>query len=139
MLRAGVVKRQIALQRKPLLQVRGDQLTPTRLNALAAEGRAALLQARPQAAAVEVPINQLTDTQRAQLATELGYDKIGKELPNNVSLTDIVKTLPPEVNMCAPCLIGTCYYAIAGCAMQLCMFAHAPVNVLTSWFVHAGV
>jgi omega-6 fatty acid desaturase (delta-12 desaturase) len=49
------------------------------------------------AAAVDVPISQLSDVERAQLAEQWGYKSIGAELPDGVSLTDIVKTLPPEV------------------------------------------
>jgi omega-6 fatty acid desaturase (delta-12 desaturase) len=44
-----------------------------------------------------VPINSLTDDERAALAKELGYTKIGKELPDGVTLTDIVKSMPPQV------------------------------------------
>jgi hypothetical protein len=63
---------------------------------------ALLLQVVAQAAAVaamEIPacMNDITDTQRAALAKELGYRKIGKELPDGVSLSDVVKSLPKEV------------------------------------------
>lgn len=55
-------------------------------------------QVSPVAAkAVVAPVATLSDEQRAELAAELGYLKIGKELPDTVSLTDIVKTMPPEV------------------------------------------
>jgi hypothetical protein len=52
--------------------------------------------ARP-AVALTAPVETMTAEQRAALATELGYKSIGAELPNDVSLTDIVKTMPPEV------------------------------------------
>ena len=42
-------------------------------------------------------MNELSDVQRQALATELGYEKIGKELPDGVSLNDIVQSLPKEV------------------------------------------
>lgn len=49
------------------------------------------------AAAVEVPISQLSDAERSQLAEQWGYKTIGAELPDGVTLTDIVKSMPPEV------------------------------------------
>jgi len=49
------------------------------------------------AVALTTPVTEMTDQQRAALATELGYKTIGKELPDGVSLTDIVRTMPPEV------------------------------------------
>lgn len=54
---------------------------------------------RLPAAAVEVPISQLSDEARQSIAQEYGYKTIGSELPNNVTLTDIVKTLPSEVGL----------------------------------------
>jgi len=52
--------------------------------------------AAPHAAAVEVPIMHMSDAERAQMAKELGYIQIGKEVPTTVSLTDIVKSMPEE-------------------------------------------
>lgn len=49
------------------------------------------------AAALDVPVQQLSDAERANLAKELGYSKIGKELPDSVSLNDVVKSMPAEV------------------------------------------
>lgn len=37
-----------------------------------------------------------SDAERAQLAKEMGYIQIGKEVPNSVTLTDIVKSMPEE-------------------------------------------
>lgn len=49
------------------------------------------------AAAVDaVPISQLSEAERTTLAEQWGYKSIGAELPNDVTLTDIVKTLPAE-------------------------------------------
>ncbi|GIL92555.1 hypothetical protein Vretimale_18971 [Volvox reticuliferus] len=63
--------------------------------------RAPAIVARPRvqtnAAALTIPVNQLTDEERGQLARELGYKSIGRELPDDVTLTDIVKSMPPEV------------------------------------------
>ena len=50
---------------------------------------------------MEVPVSQLSDAERAQLAKEWGFKQIGTELPDGVSLTDIVKTMPSEVCTCS--------------------------------------
>jgi acyl-lipid omega-6 desaturase (Delta-12 desaturase) len=39
----------------------------------------------------------LPEADRAKLAHEWGFDYIGKELPDDVQLKDIIKTLPKEV------------------------------------------
>lgn len=59
------------------------------------------MQVQTNAAALTVPVNQLSDDERAQLAKELGYKSIGRELPDGVTLTDIVKSMPSEVR-CFP-------------------------------------
>ncbi|KIY91887.1 omega-6-FAD, chloroplast isoform [Monoraphidium neglectum] len=55
---------------------------------------------RPQvarkAAAIQVPIMELSDADRAQMAKELGYIQIGREVPSSYSLTDVVKSMPQE-------------------------------------------
>ncbi|PNH08199.1 Omega-6 fatty acid desaturase, chloroplastic [Tetrabaena socialis] len=47
--------------------------------------------------ALSMPVNDLTDDERVQLAHDLGYHSIGRELPDGVTLTDIVKSMPPSV------------------------------------------
>jgi hypothetical protein len=42
-------------------------------------------------------MNDIRDAERQALATELGYRKIGKELPDNISLNDVVQSMPKEV------------------------------------------
>jgi len=44
-----------------------------------------------------VPIAQLSDAERARLAEQWGYTTIGCELPDDVNLTDIVKSMPSVV------------------------------------------
>jgi hypothetical protein len=44
-----------------------------------------------------VPIGQLPLEERKRLAEQWGYESIGAELPDGVTLTDIVKTMPSEV------------------------------------------
>jgi hypothetical protein len=67
---------------------------------------AAAPSARPQlvgtgaAAAIDTPMAQcssLSVEERAVLAESLGYQKIGAELPDSVTLSEIVKSMPPEV------------------------------------------
>lgn len=51
-----------------------------------------------QAPAVDYSqVGKMSDADRAALAKELGYLKIGKELPDDVTLSDIVKSMPKEV------------------------------------------
>ena len=42
-------------------------------------------------------INELTDPERAALAEQLGFRKIGKELPDEVTLQDVIKSMPSQV------------------------------------------
>lgn len=52
------------------------------------------------AATLSIPtgsMNELSDAQRAALAAEMGYERIGKELPDSVTLNEIVRSLPKEV------------------------------------------
>lgn len=44
-----------------------------------------------------MPIGQLPLEERQRLAEQWGYKSIGAELPDGVTLTDIVKSMPPEV------------------------------------------
>ena len=51
------------------------------------------------AAAMEVAaLPQMTDAERAELAEKLGYRSIGAELPDEVTLQDVIKSLPSEVS-----------------------------------------
>lgn len=45
-----------------------------------------------------MPIGQLPAEERQRLAEQWGYKTIGAELPDGVTLTEIVKTMPPEVS-----------------------------------------
>lgn len=53
----------------------------------------------PRSAAVaEVSaLPTMTDEERAALAQKLGYRSIGKELPDSVTLQDVIKSMPEEV------------------------------------------
>jgi omega-6 fatty acid desaturase (delta-12 desaturase) len=37
-----------------------------------------------------------SDAERAELAKEMGYLQIGREVPDSVTLTDIVRSMPQE-------------------------------------------
>ena len=52
-------------------------------------------------------VGQLGDDERKALAEKFGFRSIGKELPDSVTLQDIIKSMPPEVGVprsfaCAP-------------------------------------
>lgn len=49
------------------------------------------------AAAVSVPIEHLSDEERQQVAHQYGYTKVGKQLPQGVTLSQIVKSMPSQV------------------------------------------
>ena len=74
----------------------------------ALQRRAAAFEARAAAAGVaEAPAQQfpspvagLSDEQRAELAQELGYRQIGKDLPSDVTLQRVISTLPKDVSTC---------------------------------------
>lgn len=55
------------------------------------------------AAVVSIPVDDLTDEQRQEIAHNIGYRKIGKPVPKDVTLSQIVKTLPSEVHLHASC------------------------------------
>lgn len=42
-------------------------------------------------------IGHMTDTERAELADKWGYNHIGKELPDDVRLSDVIKSMPRSV------------------------------------------
>jgi len=57
----------------------------------------------PKSAAAEVAaLPEMTDSQRAELAEKLGYRSIGKELPSDVTLSDVIKSLPEDVGGARP-------------------------------------
>jgi hypothetical protein len=68
---------------------------PTPLSAAAVDAALAA-----DAAPTAVPIGQLPLEQRQALAEQWGYKTIGAELPDNVTLTDVVKSMPSEVGCC---------------------------------------
>jgi hypothetical protein len=55
-------------------------------------------------------VEAMTDAERKELAESLGYKSIGKELPDDVTLTQIIKSMPAEVR----------------CSTRLCVFLPEP-------------
>ncbi len=92
------------------------------------------------AVAAEVSsINQLTDEERAALAEKLGFRKIGKELPNDVTLQDIIKSMPSEVfefNMWKAW--GAVFTAVASVAVSLYLISISPWYLLPFAWALAG-
>ena len=55
--------------------------------------------ANAAAVSLSVPVEQLSDSERQQVANQYGYTKIGKKLPEGVTLSQIVKSMPSEVTL----------------------------------------
>lgn len=92
--------------------------------------------ARP-AAIVDVPVSQLSDAERAQLAKELGYQRIGAELPDGVTLTDIVKSMPQEVFELNPVKAwGAVLTTLVSVSASLYLISVSPWYLLPfAWFI----
>lgn len=104
-----------------------------------------------KAAAIAMPMEAApqpyTDDERAALAEKLGYRKIGKELPDSVTLTHIIKSLPKEVfekdhgkawAACALTIVAmsTCLYLISIAPWYMLPFAWALAGTaFTGFFV----
>jgi omega-6 fatty acid desaturase (delta-12 desaturase) len=86
---------------------------------------------------VDIPIAQLSDAKRAQLAEQWGYKTIGRELPDGVSLTDIVKSMPQEVfqlNMTKAW--GAVATTLASVSASLYLISISPWYLLPfAWFI----
>lgn len=90
----------------PRLQARPSTTAPLLRAAYgplrAAAGRGLLRPVQAIAVPVEqltagTPIPQLDDATRAAVAEQLGYRSIGKELPDDVTLGQVIKSMPKEV------------------------------------------
>lgn len=92
------------------------------------------------AAAAEVTsVNQLTDSERAALAEKLGFRTIGKELPDSVTLQDIIKSMPKEVfefNMLKAW--SAVFIAVASLAASLYIVSISPWYLLPFAWALAG-
>lgn len=92
-------------------------------------------------------VGYLSDEERKELATQFGFRSIGKELPGDVTLQDIIKSMPPEVfelNMWRAW--SAVFIAVASFAASLYLISISPAPLLpfawalsgtamTGWFV----
>ncbi|KIY93798.1 omega-6 fatty acid desaturase (delta-12desaturase) [Monoraphidium neglectum] len=80
---------------------------------------------------------QMSDAERAQLAKELGYLQIGREVPSTYSLTDIVKSMPEDVFKLNPLRAwGAVVTSIVAMAASLYAISVSPWYLLPlAWFV----
>jgi omega-6 fatty acid desaturase (delta-12 desaturase) len=84
-----------------------------------------------------VPIGQLPLEQRQALAEQWGYKTIGAELPDGVSLTDIVKSMPQEVFDINPLKAwGAVAVTLSSVAASLYLISVSPWYLLPfAWFI----
>ena len=99
----------------------------------------------PPAAAATAPLDAaptaaaLSDADRASLAASLGYRSIGAELPDTVSLTDVIKSLPPSVFDINPVRAwGAVAVTIASVALSVYLISIAPPYLLPLAWAFAG-
>ena len=76
-------------------------------------------------------IGFMSDAERAVLAEKWGFNQIGKELPDNVRLSDIVKSMPRDVFEINP------VRAWAACAVSIVSMAASLylIHVSPAWFL----
>lgn len=84
-------------------------------------------------------VGQLSDEDRAALAEQLGYRKIGKELPDDVTLTDVIKSLPKEVFEINPVKAWSAVFiTLASVAASLYAISISPWYLLPFAWALAG-
>jgi omega-6 fatty acid desaturase (delta-12 desaturase) len=81
----------------------------------------------------------MTDAERAAYARQLGYTKIGKELPDDVTLTQIIKSMPKEVFEIDPVRAWSAVLVtIASVSLSVYMIAIAPWYLLPAAWAFAS-
>ncbi len=86
-----------------------------------------------------VPIPQLDDETRAAVAEQLGYRSIGKELPDGVTLGQIVKSMPSDVFELNPLRAwGAVITSIVSMAAALYLISISPWYMLPFAWAFAG-
>ena len=99
---------------------------------------AAALTAAPLDAAATAS-SSLDDDARAALAHSLGYRSIGAELPSDVSLTDVIKTLPPSVFDINPVRAwGAVLTTVLSVSLSVYLISIAPTYLLPLAWAFAG-
>lgn len=82
---------------------------------------------------------QLDDSERAALAEKLGYRSIGKELPDSVTLQDIIKSLPSDVFELNPLRAwGAVFTTLLSVAASLYVISISPWYMLPFAWAFAG-
>lgn len=82
---------------------------------------------------VSVPVEQLSDSERQQVAHQYGYSRIGKTLPDGVTLSQIVKSMPSQV---VQRFAVACYHALK---VRYIFIGHIRVCVLTTLWLRTGI
>ena len=109
------------------------RLRTTTIRAVAAPE--ALTQLNPN----NVPIPQLDDDTRAQVAEQLGYRSIGKELPDGITLGQIIKSMPSDVFELNPLRAwGAVVTSIVSMAAALYLISISPWYLLPFAWALAG-
>lgn len=86
-----------------------------------------------------VPIPQLDDETRAAVAEQLGYRSIGKELPDGVTLGQIIKSMPSDVFELNPLRAwGAVVTSIVSMAAALYLISISPWYLLPFAWALAG-
>ena len=80
------------------------------------------------ASVVSVPVEQLSDSERQQVAHQYGYSRIGKTLPDGVTLSQIVKSMPSQV---VHRFAVACYHALK--------VRYIVIGVLTTLWLRTGI
>ena len=91
------------------------------------------------AAAEVTELKQMTDSERAALAEKVGFRSIGKELPDGVTLQDIIKSLPPSVFEINPVRAWSAVFiALASFSACLYLISVSPWYLLPFAWALAG-
>lgn len=91
------------------------------------------------ASVVSVPVEQLSDSERQQVAHQYGYSRIGKTLPDGVTLSQIVKSMPSQVFDINPLRAWSAVaITLASVAASLYLIAIAPWYLLPLAWAFAG-
>ena len=89
--------------------------------------------------AASLASSTLDDDVRASLAASLGYRSIGAELPDTVSLTDVIKTLPPSVFDINPVRAwGAVLTTVCSVSLSVYLISIAPAYLLPLAWAFAG-
>lgn len=84
-------------------------------------------------------VSSLGDEERAALAEQYGYRKIGKELPDDVTLQDVIKSLPQEVFEIKPLRAWSAVaITLASVSLSMYLISISPWYMLPFAWAFAG-